>query len=340
VATHGGISPSKLHHALPWLVRFIALEPSRIYESLKYDRRIAEHKLPEDPIFVLGHWRSGTSFLQELVALDGRYATCSLFQCLFPECALSTSRWLPSLIDRIASTFDILYPIQNRALRSALPAEEEIAMLCLTDPECANWGQLFPSRMRDYVPGLRKDNRDKEWLDAYRLVVNKLSIANAGQRLVLKSPMNTARLPLLHAAYPNAVYMHIHRHPLDVFSSSRRLWQMILRQSALRGLSSACIDQQILDVYEAMMRRFLNDRRAVGKLHLVDVRYERLKADPVAILADTYESLNLGKPNRTAIERFIGETPVPAPRPRSIDQALEQQIRCSWSFAFDTWGYD
>ena len=101
IRDHGGLSANKLHHALPWVFRYVVLGPSRIYESLRYDETINSHSLNEAPIFVLGHWRSGTSFLQELLALDDRHATCTLFQCLFPECMLSTQRWLPATIDRL-----------------------------------------------------------------------------------------------------------------------------------------------------------------------------------------------------------------------------------------------
>jgi hypothetical protein len=338
---HGGISVRKLHHALPWLFRYIVLEPSRIYESIKYDRRIEAHRLSEDPVFVLGHWRSGTSFLQELLSLDDRYATCSLFQSLFPECALSTRRWLPGLIDRFASTFGIRYPIQDRPLRCALPAEEEIAMLCLTDRACSNWGQIFPSRMRQHVPEPIEHEHDEDaWLEGYRFVVNKLSIAHGGKRLVLKSPMNTARLRLLHTAYPRAVFVHIHRHPLDVFASSRRLWNMILRQSALQRMAREEIDQLILDVYEAMMRRYLDDRDEVGQARLVEVCCECLNVDPVAVLGEVYSALELARPPTDAIERFIRETPAPVGRPRSIDPALEQRIRTQWDFAFDAFAYE
>ena len=341
VRSHGGISASKLHHSLPWLFRYIVLEPSRIYESLKYDHRIETHRLSEDPVFVLGHWRSGTSFLQELLSLDDRHATCSLFQCMFSECALSTQRWLPVLIDRVATTFGIRYAIQDRPLRSALPAEEEIAMLCMTDRASSNWGQIFPTRMRQYINDTFADKYDDDaWLEGYRFVVKKLSIAHGGERLVLKSPMNTARLPLLKAAYPGAAFIHIHRHPMDVFASSRRLWNMILRQSALQRVTAEDIDQLVLDVYEAVMRRYLEDRETVSQAHLIEVRYENLKADPVAVLGEVYSAVDLGQPPTDAIRNFMRSTPTPSVKSRSIDPALERRIRAQWNFAFDAWGYE
>jgi len=338
VKQHGGVSARKLHHALPWLLRYLALGPSRIYESFRYDRLVESHTLPEDPIFVLGHWRSGTSFLQELLSLDERFATCSLFQCLFPECMLSTRRWLPGFIDGIASSFGVRYPIQDRPLRASLPAEEEIAMLCMTDPDCSNWGQIFPTRMRRHIPLGAADG--VRWLDGYDYVVKKLSVAHDGRRLVLKSPMNTARVALLQSAYPGAVFVHIHRHPLDVFASTCRLWDMILRQSAMQHLTRRETESLILDVYELVMRRYLDERATVEPSRLVEVSYEELKADPSAVMAAVYDSLRLGDAPTDGIGNFVRSVPAPSARARSADPALERQVRERWEFAFAAWGYD
>ena len=207
-------------------------------------------------------------------------------------------------------------------------------MMCMTDSDSSNWGQIFPTRMQQRI-----DDTDT-WLEGYRFIVNKLSIAHDNKRLVLKSPMNTARLPLLSAAYPDASFVHIYRHPLDVFASSRRLWTMVLRQSALQPVTAAEIDQLILDIYEDIMRRYVADRGSVNQNRLVDVRYENLKADPVAVMRDVYASVDLGEMPTSAIRDFVRDTPAPTAKPRSIDPDLEQRIRSQWDFAFDAWGYE
>ena len=39
-------------------------------QSLIYGRRVRRTPLGDDPIFVIGHWRTGTTLLHELLALD------------------------------------------------------------------------------------------------------------------------------------------------------------------------------------------------------------------------------------------------------------------------------
>src|ERR1017187_3048683 len=43
-------------------------------QRLFYGRRIASTEILEHPIFVIGHWRTGTTLLHELLALDPRPA--------------------------------------------------------------------------------------------------------------------------------------------------------------------------------------------------------------------------------------------------------------------------
>ncbi|NHK32281.1 MAG: sulfotransferase, partial [Asgard group archaeon] len=44
--------------------------PLRVIERLRFKRKIKKYQLEEDPIFIIGHWRSGTTFLHYLFAQD------------------------------------------------------------------------------------------------------------------------------------------------------------------------------------------------------------------------------------------------------------------------------
>ena len=336
-ASHGGVPLSRLHRLLALLLRVALFEPLRVIEQLRFDKAILRHRPPDNPIFVLGHWRSGTSHLQGLLSLDERHATCSLAQCLFADCMLTTKSWLPAVIDNVATALRIRYPIQDTPLRSSLPAEEEIAMLSLMDPASSNWGQIFPASMRDHAT---RPADDASWADAYRYIVNKLSIAHGDTRLVLKSPMNTARVELLARLWPRAVFVHVHRHPLDVFASSRRLWQTILRLSALQKIAPEAVDEMIIDVYEHVNRRYLEQRAAVEPGRIIDVAYEDLRTDGLATIDRVYRELGLGPPPTNGIVAHISANPAPRFKPRNIEAELEATLQSRWAFAFEAWDYD
>ncbi len=58
-------------------------------EEAVYGRRIAATEV-EPPLFVLGIWRSGTTHLQNLLAVDGRFATPNWYQVSYPHTFLTT----------------------------------------------------------------------------------------------------------------------------------------------------------------------------------------------------------------------------------------------------------
>ncbi|GAH11813.1 unnamed protein product [marine sediment metagenome] len=41
--------------------------PLSIIEKLLFDRKVKKIKLKQDPLFILGHWRQGTTFLHEIL---------------------------------------------------------------------------------------------------------------------------------------------------------------------------------------------------------------------------------------------------------------------------------
>ena len=69
-----------LNTLLRWLVALI------------YGRRVARTEIKEQPIFVLGHWRGGTTLLHELLVLDERFTYPTSFACFAPNHFLITER--------------------------------------------------------------------------------------------------------------------------------------------------------------------------------------------------------------------------------------------------------
>ena len=66
----------------------LAVEPLAWLQSLLYRRKLAGLKLPDDPIVVIGHWRSGTTYLHQLLACDPATATARNTFTVAPHVAL------------------------------------------------------------------------------------------------------------------------------------------------------------------------------------------------------------------------------------------------------------
>ena len=63
----------------------------------------------------------------------------------------------------------------------------------------------------------------EEWKREYIETVKKAAFHMGGKRLVLKNPVNTARVEAVLRVFPRAKFIHIYRNPYVVFRSTVRL---------------------------------------------------------------------------------------------------------------------
>src|SRR5476649_1825412 len=74
----------------------------RLLQDAIFGRDLRKVKLTQPPIFILGHWRTGTTLLHELMICDERLGFPTTFECLEPNHFLLTEaffmRWLKFLM--------------------------------------------------------------------------------------------------------------------------------------------------------------------------------------------------------------------------------------------------
>ena len=245
------------------------------------------------PLFIIGHWRSGTTLLHNLLALDPNHHGPTYYQCMFPwHCAYSERKG--------SRVFDWLSPgrrpMDTVPLMAQLPHEDEFALAALSgvspylrflfpagrpDP----WSEMDPDRLP--APALDR------WITAYKYFTAKLNWSKGGRRLVLKSPPHTARIRLLLALSPGARFVLIHRNPYDVFGSTRKLWRQGVSASHLTTVTPEGVDEIIMSWYTELLRLLVRDRPLIPAGQLVEVRYDDLAARPVETLAGIYQGLGL-----------------------------------------------
>jgi hypothetical protein len=59
-------------------------------QRVRYGRLIDETWIDQPPVFIIGHWRSGTTYLHELMHLDSRFVSPTTYQCFAPHHFLLT----------------------------------------------------------------------------------------------------------------------------------------------------------------------------------------------------------------------------------------------------------
>ena len=174
------------------------------------------------PVFILGHPRTGTTHLHNLLSKDDRFAYATTFSVGFPSGFLSTS-WLAPYLGLI---MDDTRPMDNMALAWNTPQEDEVAVNQLSSGASPYMPLMFMRRepvFRKYYSMKDATERElKRWRDAFLYFCKKTQLAAGGahKRLLLKSPVHTARVNLFHRMFPKATFIFIHRHPYEVFQSA------------------------------------------------------------------------------------------------------------------------
>ncbi len=287
---------SQGRNVLSWLLKTVVLEPFGLIEMGIYNRKIKAHTLPADPVFILGFYRSGTTYLQRLFAHDPQFGYQTVFDTAFPNVMLSLEQFLLPVLKKGTELMKPANRFQRVILSWDQPGEEDVAMVSLGMSETVNWGHFFPSVFEHYFTRYGLMNPPEEVLDkwkaSYRYWVQKLSFKTRRQ-LVLKNPPNTARIPELLSLFPDARFVFIHRDPFAVYASNLYLWKIIEESYAFQRISDDRAAWLTLWAGQKTMARYLETRHQIPAGHLVEIAYEQLLEDPVERLGEVYAALGL-----------------------------------------------
>jgi hypothetical protein len=309
------------------------------FENWRYGPQLKEVAVPP-PLFLLGHWRSGTTHLHNLMTVDERFAFPNNYQALFPHTFLTTE----AVNSRLMAFFlPKRRPMDNVEWDLRSPQEDEFALCasCFASP-CMGW--VFPRRRDHYDRYLTfRDVSEREivgWREALVLFLKKLTL-KYGRPLVLKSPPHTCRIRLLLQLFPQARFVHIHRNPYAVFPSSRKTFQVALEMHRLQRRPDEW-DEWILRQYRTMYDVFFEERSLIPAGHFHEVCYERLEEDPVGEVRRVYEALSLPDFGQVepALRRYVGS--IAGYRKNEFPELLAElrkRIADEWRPCFEEWGY-
>ena len=263
-----------------------------LVERIACGRRINASRLDQPPLFVIGHWRSGTTLLHNLIAQDPQFNFPNLYQCVFPNHFLVTEKVITKLTSwMIPNT----RPMDNVPAGWDVPQEEDIAMAILT---CLSPYMLCarPDRNDLVRPlwdlSLLSEQETAEWKAAYVRFLNKVSLDDSRQ-LVVKTPANTLRIPLLRSIFPDAKFVYIYRNPLNVFNSTIHMRKAMFRENSLGCPRLTDIEEAAYWLQEFTHRTYERDKRSLPEGYLHEVRFEDLEQDPLGEMQKVYETLDL-----------------------------------------------
>lgn len=259
----------------------------------QYGDKIRDTEIQHAPLFILGHWRSGTTLLHELMILDNRHASPNTWQCMAPHHFLITE---PFAMESLQWMLAGKRPMDNMQVGWARPQEDEFAMAMLGMPS-TYLNIMFPDG-----DDIDADALDLENLPAWQLRAWKRALMQflkavtfrSPNRLILKSPTHTCRIPTLLEMFPDARFIHIVRDPYVIYPSTMHLWKSLSAKHGMHVGRHERLQTRVIDTYLHMHERLSAGRKLVAANRFAEIRYEDLLADPVGQMGQLYGRLELG----------------------------------------------
>ena len=313
----------------------------RWIESLWYGSAVRKVEIEDDPIFVIGHWRTGTTMLHELLALDPQHRCPSTYESLSPNHFLLSER----LVRRFAWwMLPRTRPFDNMRMSFDRPQEDEAA-LCLRGQPSPFLTVAFPKRPVQDPQYISLDDLSPRQLSAWKsrlLAYLRLLLYKRAGRLVLKSPQHTFRVPVLNAMFPRARFVHIVRDPYIVYPSTLHFWKTMVETYGLQDPDVETMSENVLSTFEQMHTRLEATRGLVDADRFYEMRYEDLVDNPSEQMRLLYECIGLGdfENVRPAVDKYAERSSRYQTNAYDLDAASREEVTSRWSAYIQKHGYE
>jgi len=264
----------------------------RIVELLKQRPELEEIEI-ERPLVITGLFRTGTTFLHNVLAADPNNRVGRMWELAHPvgrkHDLLGDAKWRRWRAGHEVAMDEIMIPEQAEAHVVTVEAYEEDFFLLENDMAIM---KLFVG-LGDFEYAKRMLTWDM--VEPYRWHKRQLQILwqqRSAKRWLLKCPWHLWNLEALLAVYPDAQVIQTHRGLVDAIGSqcslSARIAAKFRRTLSLDDLGSFWLDYSRIGI-----DRGLRARRAIPESQVYDVRLKDFLCSPLDVTEDIYTRFGL-----------------------------------------------
>ncbi|CDF21408.1 uncharacterized protein BN736_01199 [Prevotella sp. CAG:617] len=312
-------------------------------QERRYQKQLADKPLEHDPVFILGHWRSGTTFVHNVFSCDKHFGYNTTYQTVFPHLMMFGQ---PFFKKNMSWLMPDKRPTDNMELAVDLPQEEEFALANMMPYTYYNFWFL-PKYMQEYCDKyMLFEGISPEELRTFEEVFTKLikiSLWNTGgTQFLSKNPPHTGRVKELVKMFPNAKFIYLMRNPYTVFESTRSFFTNTIQPLKLEDITPEQLEQNILSVYAKLYHKYQQDKACVPEGNLVEVKFEDFEADALGMTEEIYRQLSLPgwEESKDAIAAYVGSKKGYKKNKYKYDPRTVDLVEKNWHFAIDDWGYE
>jgi len=267
-----------------------------LYGRYKMEQEMAKNPWIEDqkieqPVFIIGMPRTGTTILHAILHEDPAHRSPLAWECLLPYPAATPENFrdnaqLHTIEKEFGQLFKLVPDFRRKHYMEADSPQECLGITAFDFNSFQFSAQLYlPSYMdwfsdeSDMLGTMRFHKRFLQYLQSGGV---------KGERWLLKSPVHLRRLPEIFEIYPDARIIMTHRGPADIVSSTASLI------SSVRTLYSDNEDPNVTGKEQAMLwskyfDRFIESRKILDREdQIIDLKFEDFVVDQVETIEKIY----------------------------------------------------
>ncbi len=275
----------------------------RIEDAYRRNPEIDEETVTR-PLVIVGQGRTGTSFLQGMLAADPANGTLTNWEVMFP-CSgperIAEADHLITMWNRVAPEIETMHTFAGTA------PTENIHLHCLSF-RSPYWFSLL-GQIPTYQAYMMGQDPALPYLYEQR-VLKLLQWRNPRRTWILKSPAALMQMPVIRGVYPDAGFIWTHRDPVKALASVvdliGTLYWMRTDHPFLGDSLAQFTNAQLAGGMMALPTIWL-DQGLLPAEALCNVQYHEFVDDPLAIAAQIYEQfgLELSADGRAAMEHYV-----------------------------------
>ncbi|MEG0795224.1 MAG: sulfotransferase [Odoribacter sp.] len=312
-------------------------------QDRRYNKRLKDLPMNMEPVFILGHWRSGTTFVHNVLAHDSHFGYTTTYQTVFPHLML----WgQPFFKKTMSCLMPDKRPTDNMELNVDLPQEEEFALSNMMPCSYYNFWFL-PKNMQEYCDRFLTMTKASEeehqiFKDTF-IKLMKISLWNTkGSQFLSKNPPHTGKVKEILEMFPNAKFIYLMRNPYTVFESTRSFFTNTIKPLQLQQMPDEEIESNILDIYTRLYRKYEEDKKLIPAGNLIEIKFEDFEANAMEMTRKIYETLSLSgfKEAEAGIASYLNKKKGYKKNAYKYEARTVELVEKYWDFALQQWGYE